>query len=280
MKRTILLLLSLLLLAAPAAAEGADPVAQGPFLFYGFYDQPDWEHLTTDVMFSADLDRDGREEPVSFTLDQDQWRTVIAWGESSVALEEGDEFVSAAVLDLDAESPFYNLLVVIDYGSDSYVTVELHPENGRLVKGPVVDGDWEWAEDALWFCQRTDFLGTSFGKRIYRGDQLTPDSEWLAMYYIPTEADIEEQWEDLVDMGILLHTALPVPCTIDGQPGHIPADTYVYRLRFRDDDRLAEVACLDGTRALIACTVGEHGWPFLIEDLDAVDCFDNLFFAD
>ena len=60
----------------------------------------------------------------------------------------------------------------------------------------------------------------------------------------------------------------------------IPADTYVYRLGFRDDDRLTEVCLPDGTRALIACTVGEHGWPFLIDGRDALDYFDNLFFAD
>ena len=240
MKRIFLLLLSLLLSAATPA-----PQVQSLLQTYSFYDQPDWEHLTSAVMFWADLDQNGVEEPVSFTLDRDEWTTAITWGESTVVLEEGDDLVAAAALDLDAESPFYNLLVTMDYGSDSYVTVELHPENGQLVKGSIVEGGWEWVDGGLWFHQRTDFLGTSFGKR-----------------------------------GVLLHAALPVPCTVDGQPTVIPADTYVYRLGFRDDDRLTEVCLPDGTRALIACTVGEHGWPFLIDGRDALDYFDNLFFAD
>ena len=100
------------------------------------------------------------------------------------------------------------------------------------------------------------------------------------MSYIPTAEEMEEDREALIDAGVLLHAALPVPCTVDGQPTVIPADTYVYRLGFRDDDRLTEVCLPDGTRALIACTVGEHGWPFLIDGRDALDYFDNLFFAD
>ena len=120
MKRIFLLLLSLLLSAATPA-----PQTQGLLQTYSFYDQPDWEHLTSAVMFWADLDQNGVEEPVSFTLDRDEWTTAITWGESTVVLEEGDDLVAAAALDLDAESPFYNLLVTMDYGSDSYVTVEL-----------------------------------------------------------------------------------------------------------------------------------------------------------
>ena len=275
MKRIFLLLLSLLLSAATPA-----PQTQGLLQTYSFYDQPDWEHLTSAVMFWADLDQNGVEEPVSFTLDRDEWTTAITWGESTVVLEEGDDLVAAAALDLDAESPFYNLLVTMDYGSDSYVTVELHPEQGQLVRGPVVEGGWEWVDGGLWFHQRTDFLGTSFGKRTYSGDGLLPDSDWLIMSYIPTSEEMEEDREALIDVGVLLHAALPVPCTVDGQPTVIPADTYVYRLGFRDDDRLTEVCLPDGTRALIACTVGEHGWPFLIDGRDALDYFDNLFFAD
>ena len=137
MKRIFLLLLSLLLSAATPA-----PQAQSLLQTYSFYDQPDWEHLTSAVMFWADLDQNGVEEPVSFTLDRDEWTTAITWGESTVVLEEGDDLVAAAALDLDAESPFYNLLVTMDYGSDSYVTVELHPENGQLVKGSIVEGGW------------------------------------------------------------------------------------------------------------------------------------------
>ena len=291
MKRIVSLLLAFALLmgclavlplrSAAAASEAASkPRPAGPFLQYSIYEQPNWEHLISSVMFEADLDQDGVAEPVSFTLrPNDAWATAITWGQSTVTLDS-DEFVSAAVLDLDPASPFYNLLVVVDYGSDSYVTVELHPEQGRLVKGRTIQGSWTWAEDALWFSERTDFLGTASGRRTYSGDGLRPDSPWLEMSYVPTAEELKTDREDLIEEGVLLHTVQPVPCTVDGQPDLIPADAYVYRLRFRCDDDLTEVALPDGAVAQIACTQGEHGWPYFIDGRDMLDYFDNLFFAD
>ena len=250
----------------------------GPFLSYRFFEQEGWENRTSGVMFEADLDQDGVAEPVSFALRTDDWATAITWGKSTVVLES-DEFVEAAVLDLDPASPFYNLLVVVDYGSDSYVTVELHPENGKLVQGATIGGSWTWEDDQLWFFQRTDLLGTASGKRTYRGDDLHPDSEWLTMAYIPTAEELKGEREDLIEFGTLLHTIRPVPCTIDGQPSFIPADTCLYRLRFREDDALMEVALLDGTVAQIASATGEDDW-YLIDGRDMTEYFDNLFFAD
>lgn len=293
MKRIIPVLLSLLLLmgcllipgsgtlaenAGPTPAPADGPQVTGPFLSYRFFEQEGWENRTSGVMFEADLDQDGVAEPVSFALRTDDWATAITWGKSTVVLES-DEFVEAAVLDLDPASPFYNLLVVVDYGSDSYVTVELHPENGKLVQGATIGGSWTWEDDQLWFFQRTDLLGTASGKRTYRGDDLHPDSEWLTMAYIPTAEELKGEREDLIEFGTLLHTIRPVPCTIDGQPSFIPADTCLYRLRFREDDALMEVALLDGTVAQIASATGEDDW-YLIDGRDMTEYFDNLFFAD
>ena len=70
-----------------------------------------------------------------------------------------------------------------------------------------------------------------------------------------------------------------MPYTIDGQPGLIPADTCLYRLRFREDDALMEVALLDGTVAQIASSLSEDDW-YLIDGRDMTEYFDNLFFAD
>ena len=266
--------------AAPGPEADQGPRALGPFLSFALYEQPNWESLTSGVMFRADLDQDGVEEPVSFLLDEEAWTTVITWGESSIELEEGSDLIQAAVLDLDTQSPFYNLLVVLDYGSDSYVTVELHPENGQLVKGPVLDGSWGWADGALRVEERTDFLGTAFGTRAYVGDALTPDGDWLTMSDIPTERELREERAFLVDMGILLHTVLPVVCTVDGQPFTIPEDSYLYRLRFKDSGDMAEVSLLDGTVAVITCIEDEETWSDMIGDHPVDDCFDNLFYAD
>lgn len=264
----------------PEAVEAPASYVPEPLAYYRFYDQSEWENLASAVMFTFDLDQDGTAEDISFVLDREEWTTTIFWGDSSVVLEESDQLVEAAILDLDGESPFYNLLVVVDYDSDSYVTIELHPENGQLVKGTVIQGSWEWADNALWFYERTDFLGTDFGQRTYGKDALVPDSEWLTMCSIPSAEELETEMEDLIGFGALLHTVEPVPCTVDGQPDLLPADTYLYRLRFRAEDDLTEVCTVDGVVAQIACTVGEDGWPYLIDGQDVEHYFDNLFFAD
>ena len=253
-----------------------------PLADYRYYDQEDWEELTSAVMFNADLDQDGVEEPIAFDLRAEDDATAITWGESTVLLEESALFVEAAVLDLDPESPFLNLLVVVDYGSDSYITIELHPVDGQLVKGAVVQGDWFWEDNALWFYEQTDFLGTAFGQRTYHGDDLAPDSPWLTMSSIPTEEELadDEEREWLIEGGTLLHTILPVPCTVDGEDSVIPADTYLYRTRFHADFVLTEVALPNGTVARIEGTLGEDGWPYRIDGRDVMDYFDNLFFAD
>ena len=272
--------------SAPAAnsmelpTSTAAPLGIGPFFSYSFYSQPDWKDLSSAVMFEADLDQNGVAEPVSFKLRPENiYGAALTWGESTINLKYG-EFIQADVVDMDLVSPFYNLLVLFDYGSDSYVTVELHPENGQLVKGAVLNGSWRPGDNVIWLYEIMNFLGTAFGERTYSGDDLQPDSEWLTMRNIPTAEELETEWEDLVEYGTLLHTILPVPCTVDGQPASIPEDSYLYRLRYRDDQELIEVALLDGTVAQIACDVGEGWWPYLIDGRDMSDYFDNLFFAD
>ena len=257
--------------------------ALGPFIFYSFHDQPDWRELSSACMFEADLDRDGVAEPISFTIRPDGHCAVaITWGDSTIILDRTDELMEAFVLDLDTQSPFYNLLVVVDHGSDSYGTFELHPENGQLVRGASFSGSCRWSENALWSYEITDFLGTAGGKRTRSGDSLTPDSEWLTMCYIPTTEELETDLEDLVAYGDVIHTVLPVPCTIDGQPNMIPADSYLYRLRIRDDEELIEVKLLDGTVAKIACTLDKDDswWPYLIDGIEQDEYFDNLLYAD
>ena len=304
MKRILILLLAVLLTGCtvgsdvPASAQHtgspvptfevsestAAPGASGPFFLYSFHDQPDWRELSSAVMFEADLDQDGVAEPVSFTIRPDgQYAIAITWGESTVVLDRTDELMEAFVLDLDTQSPFYNLLVVVDYGSSSYGTIELHPESGQLVRGSSFSGDCTWSENALWSYEITDFLGTAGGKRTRSGDSLTPDSQWLTMCYIPTAEDLETDLEELVKYGLVIYAVLPVPCTIKGQPDLIPADSYLYRLHIRDDEQLIEVALLDGTVAQIACTVGNDDyvwWPYLIDGLEQDAYFDNLLYAD
>lgn len=267
---------------APAAAKTPQPEATPPalrsLLRYEFVD------LSEGQMFTFDLDQDGVEETFSYALrPDDQWATAISMDDDRIVLEDGDEPVWAEVVDLDPESPFYNLLIVLDYGSDSYGTVALHPENGQLVRGKSVFGGYRIVDDGLRFSERTDLLGTDFGYRTYRGDQLIPDSVWLDMKP-PTEEELQGDLADLIEFGTVIYCAKPVPCVIDGQAATLPAGTCLYGLRFMDPevDLVMEVRTLDGTVAqlLFYDDEDEPHDPDRIWTLEADEYFDNLFWAD
>jgi hypothetical protein len=187
------------------------------------------------------------------------------------------------VVDLDPASPYYNLLLTLDYGSDSPVTVELHPENGQLVRGKSIFGDYRITDDGLRFSERTDLLGTDFGYRTYRGDQLVPDSVWLDMKP-PTEAELQGDLADLIEFGTVIHCAKAVPCVIDGQAATLPAGTCLYGLRFMDPevDLVMEVRTLEGVvaRLLFYDDEDEPHDPDRIYTGEQDEYFDNLFWAD
>ena len=307
MKRIALFLLALLLMAGcrgtvslahadqtateaptptptPAAeAAGTPPTEEAPpalrsLLRYEFGD------LSEGQMFSFDLDQDGVEETFSFALrPDDEWATAISMDDSTVVVAAGDEPVSAEILDLDPASPFYNLLLKLDYGSDSYVTVELHPEDGELVQGPMIWGSYSLHDDALSFSECSYLLGTFFGKRTYRGDNLTPDSVWLEVT-APTEEELQTDLAGLMDVGTVIHCVKPVPCVIDGQAATIPEDTCMYVIRFMesDVDLVAEVRTLDGIVAqlLFYDDEDEPHDPDRICTMETDEYFDNLFWAD
>ena len=298
MKRMVLFLLALLLAAgcrsaaplgnaapatdAPAATDAPQPEEAPPalrsLLRYEFGD------LAEGPMFSFDLDQDGVAETFSYALrPDDDWATAILMDDDRIVLADGDEPVWAEVVDLDPESPYYNLLMVLDYGSDSYGTVELHPENGQLVRGKSIFGDYRITDDGLRFSERTDLLGTDFGYRTYRGDELVPDSVWLDMKP-PTEAELQGDLPDLIEFGTVIHCAKAVPCVIDGQAATLPAGTCLYGLRFMDPevDLVMEVRTLEGVvaRLLFYDDEDEPHDPDRIYTGEQDEYFDNLFWAD
>ena len=299
MKRMVLFLLALLLAAgcrsaaplgnapapatdAPAATDAPQPEEAPPALRslqrYEFGD------LAEGPMFSFDLDQDGVAETFSYALrPDDDWATAILMDDNRIVLADGDEPVWAEIVDLDPESPYYNLLMVLDYGSDSYGTVELHPENGQLVRGKSIFGDYRITDDGLRFSERTDLLGTDFGYRTYRGDQLVPDSVWLDMKP-PTEAELQGDLADLIEFGTVIHCAKAVPCVIDGQAATLPAGTCLYGLRFMDPevDLVMEVRTLEGVvaRLLFYDDEDEPHDPDRIYTGEQDEYFDNLFWAD
>ena len=97
---------------------------------------------------------------------------------------------------------------------------------------------------------------------------------------------------DFADRSILENAAFPPGQDvyprklIDGDPDFIPADSYVYKVRFHEDRDLVEVCMEDGRIAEIVFdgTESEDGtylqWPYTIDGVDQEQYFDNLLFAD
>ena len=262
---------------APIESEAANAPAL-PIVFR-LYDELGWD-VSDAVMFSYDFNRDGVAEDIAFSLNEEDDTTTILVGNQRMELDISSMLDTVILLDLDPESPELNLLVVIDEASDDYVVTELHLEDGTLTVGPVVYGFAFWKEDALWISERTDVLGTSSGSRVYAGDDLKPVSEWLELDYVPTEEEIAEERDSLIEGGVLLHTTRKLPCTINGKDAKIAKDAYVYPVRICADQTEAELRTLDGKALLLSFECSEEGYPERIAGKSIEKYFDNLSYAD
>ena len=228
--------------------------------------------------FWCDLDGDGSPEAIAYRCDEAANTTAIAAGARSIVLDEGSQLEKLVLIDLDPSTPHRNLLAVIDQGSDDEITIELHPEGEGLKKGVSVYGDCFWENDALYFWERTDLLGTAFGMRSYHGEALEPDTDWLDLSRIPSEEELKSGREGLIESGVLLHAVRDVPCEIDGAPAAIPAGEYVWRIRYRAAQDRVEVCLRDGRIACIHTTFSDYAYR--IDGEAAETYFDNLFYAD
>ncbi len=266
--------------------QSADPTASPDLSFrpitFDVYREVGW-NVSEATMFRCDIDLDGETEDISFRLDEENDRTVIGIGKEKIELD-GIQFGRALLIDLDPTTPYINLLVSIDEASDDYITTELHLADGKIVTGAVVYDLCYWDESTqkLMFYERSDMLGTKDGVRSYSGENLMPDSDWIELCDIPTQDEIENRRDELIEMGVLLHTIREVPCEINGLPAKIAKDAYVYMLGFNADRNVAEICTEDGIAARIRmpmCETDDY-WGNLIEGLPVTDYFDNLFFAD
>ena len=231
------------------------------------------------VMFVFDLDFDGTPEEISFKMDYDNNTTTIFDGSRSIVLEEGAELMDVYLVDLDENTPYANLIICIDMASDDYVSIELHPEGDRLVKGTVLY-DRVYVDRGLVFRdERTELLGTRSGYRRCHGEDFTPDSEWLIDDYIPTMEELTYEREDMIGMGILLHAVREVPCTINGEEATLAPGTLLYVLRFHESRTLVEVCTTDNVVAMIAFT-NVTQWPPLINGESQDKYFNNVLYAD
>ena len=230
-------------------------------------------------MFRCDIDFDGKEEVISFRLDTEHDTTTILIDDREVLFDISSQLTQVVLIDLDSETPWINLLVEIDWASDDYVTTEVHLENGQPVKGVQTDAIGITEDGDVIVYRDCDFLGTrSFGS-VATGELLTVSAEWFDCHH-PSEEEIRDEFDSLVEWGDLLHTTREVPCMIHGKPAKIAKDSYIYLVRINPAEGLCEVCALDGTTAVISYTLAEDGWPYLIDGIPQDDYFEYILFAD
>ncbi len=235
------------------------------------------------VLFVCDFDGDGTEDEIAYKI-HGQYLT-ISLGKKSVEVSFGAGLEQAILLDLDPDSTRLNLLVVYNTGSEDYETAELHMENGRFVRGPVIFAYCNFDDGILHgSATQTDILGTKFGARTYHGEELTPDSEWFDCDVIPDEIPSASDRARLIEGGKLLHLVRDLPCTIDGADALIPAGSYIYMTRWHESGTLAEIRTEDGTTALLtverADPLDPELYGYLIDGVTQDTYFDNIFYAD
>lgn len=238
----------------------------------------DWQQKEA-TMFTFDIDYDGVAETISYRLDDDIDVTYLFVDEEKIVFSRSSDLNRVILTDLDPETPWVNLLVVIDWGSDDYFTTEVHPENGALQTGVEREFVALSNDGRLISYERTDLLGTKDGVRYVHGEKLEPDSEWLEVW-VPSEEELKTHRKDLIEGGTLLHTKRAVNCRIDGRPDTIKKGSYVYMTRYHESGMLVEVKTEDGRTALIAVDCDPEGSRYLIGGRSQDKVFDNIFYAD
>ena len=250
--------------------------------------QMDWgEAFSTEgLLLVADLDHDGTEESVGYSLDSEKKELTISVNDQSVTVSDVDMLFSGILIDLDPLSPYDNLLLNVSNRYDESSVVFLHFENGALT----IDRTEQFASaslesEKLALSARCWLMGTYFGNRTYHGEDLLPDSEWYETGVLDTVKDMKR--EEQIEFNWLFEVVSDLPCTIDGKPAVIEPGTWVYLLRWKDTDDFAEIMTEDGRIATLAFTPEYDQYldgttyvkAYLIDGVDAETYFDNLCMA-
>lgn len=263
----------------PDTPDTPDASLSETFRFWSYDEENGYQEAPKEgVMFVCDFDGDGTEEEITYRLNDSNIEITV--GGASDSLVIGAEISHAILIDLDPDAAGLNLLVVCNFGSEDYETMELYLKNGKLKKGPTINVYCEWDGTALRGSRsQTDILGTRFGVRTYHGADLTPDSEWFDSEHIPTESELVSEREMLEETGILLHVKRDLPCTIDGHDAVIEKGAYLYVTRWHESHTLVEVQTEDGRTAQISVEWQDE-IGYTIAGLHQNEYFDSVFYAD
>ncbi len=231
-------------------------------------------------LITFDIDFDGEPDTISFAVNEETNRATVFMNDAPFEFDYGNNFDRIIFIDLDPATPYANILIVIDMASSDYLTMEVHPENGALVKGVEKEDLVTLREDGVLLShERTDLLGTKTGTRPVSGEDLTPDSEWLDCREL-TKSDLTTDRKESIEYGWLLHASRKIKCSIDGKATEIKKGSYVYMKRYHESERLVEVYTEDGEVALISVDYDPKEYTFTINGYPQDKVFDNIFYAD
>lgn len=238
------------------------PIEVNSYLQFG-------EYPTKGHLFTFDLDYDGAPEEISFTADYQEGTITVFAGDRSIVIERAADEFSFILIDLDPETPYANVIAVIDG-----VTFVLRPEGDQLMDN-VYSGTVYCDNGVLYRDEPFLLLGARSAFCACSGEDLTPEGDWWQDDYIPTEDEIEDEFDYLTDTCILLQVIRDLPCWIDEEEAVLPKDTYLYVLGIDPVAKSVKVATTDGVEAIITFT-GDDDLGYRINDVPQEQYFKAL----
>jgi hypothetical protein len=242
-----------------------------------------------------DLDGDGKPELIRLTWDETSRKmTVEAFtnhnraaytgyiapgdfgtneGELYYTVENVTDPLNLILIDLDPSDGHVNLLVSGDTENGGYI-YELHVENGALMCGHVIDGYCFLAdspEQELMLGVKADLFGAKFGYREVRGEALEPVDDRLYADLVGEKIAFVNRETNIGD-GTLLHLVRALPCEIDGVPGTLEPDVYIYLYQW--NEAMTEIIfCAEDGRWITVYLDGTA--PYTVGGVPLADYFDN-----
>lgn len=207
-----------------------------------------YDGFSDTVLFRDDWDLSGEPCEIRLAVDREQFTVTVTDGRrTSEPIHPNIDLKynglqRAILLDLDPDTPYRDLVLVILGEEDTYFTIVMHPDGDRIAVTKRLIGECIWDGTSLIMNEWTALLGDGSGWRRYSGEELTPESDWLVC---------ESPNSIALDHVAWLKTVRDLPCAIDGKPAVIEGGTLLYRTRFNNDAGLVEVCTEDGTIAQI-----------------------------